>query len=99
MSGAAAAPWPRISIVVPSYNQAEFLGETLDSLIAQEYPDLEIIVIDGGSSDGSLAVIERYAAQLAWWISEPDKGQTDALIKGFARSNATLGLGWKDPSG
>lgn len=88
-----AARWPRISIVVPSYNQAEFLGETLDSLIAQAYPELEIIVIDGGSSDGSVAVIEHYAAHLAYWTSEPDKGQTDALIKGFARATGSI-LGW-----
>ena len=90
---ASAVEWPRISMVVPSYNQAEFLGATLDSLIAQAYPDLEIIVIDGGSDDGSVAVIEHYAPHLAHWVSEPDKGQTDALIKGFARATGTI-LGW-----
>lgn len=85
--------WPRISIVVPSWNQAEFLGETLESLIAQDYPDLEIIVVDGGSNDGSVAVIEHYAEHLAWWVSEPDQGQTDALLKGYARATGAI-LGW-----
>lgn len=90
---ALAGEWPRISIVVPSYNQAGFVGETIESLIAQNYPDLEIIVIDGASSDGSVAVIERYAQHLAYWVSEPDKGQTDALIKGFTRATGSI-LGW-----
>ena len=90
---APALKWPRISIVVPSYNQGAFLGATLESLIAQGYPDLEIIVIDGGSKDGSVAVIELYSRHLSYWVSEPDQGQTDALIKGFARATGTI-LGW-----
>jgi glycosyltransferase involved in cell wall biosynthesis len=74
---------PRLSIVTPSYNQAGFVERTLRSVLDQGYPNLEYIVVDGGSSDGSAEIIERYADQLAWWVSEPDNGQTDALNKGL----------------
>lgn len=86
----------RLSIVIPSYNQAEFLEDTLKSLLAQESVadgDVEIIVIDGGSRDGSVEIIERYAAHIATWVSEPDEGQTHALIKGFAEASGDI-LGW-----
>ncbi|HJQ95914.1 MAG TPA: glycosyltransferase family 2 protein [Acidimicrobiia bacterium] len=81
---------PSISVVTPSFNQGRFLTETMESIHAQRYPYLEHIVIDGGSSDESVSVIKRYEGQLAYWVSEPDQGQTDALIKGFARSTGDI---------
>jgi len=82
-----------ISIVVPSYNQAQFLPATLDSLLAQDDPALEIVVVDGGSTDGSVDIIRRYEKHLAGWTSERDRGQSDALNKGFARVQGEW-LGW-----
>lgn len=81
---------PRISVVVPSFNQAGYLGATLESVIAQNYPNLELIVIDGGSGDGSVEILRQYAPHLDFWVSEPDRGQTDALIKGFARASGDI---------
>ena len=77
---------PLISIITPSFNQAAFLEETLLSVLGQDYPAIEYIVIDGGSTDGSVAILERYADQLAYWVSEPDAGQADAINKGFAKA-------------
>ncbi len=82
-----------ISVVTCSYNQAEFLEATLRSVLDQNYPNLEYIVIDGGSTDGSVEIIERYQHRLAYWVSEPDAGQTDALIKGFSRATGDV-LAW-----
>lgn len=81
---------PRVSIVVPSFNQARYLETALRSVLEQDYPDLEVIVIDGGSTDGSLPVLERYASRLAYWVSEPDAGQADGINKGLRRATGEV---------
>ena len=83
----------RITIVMPSFNQARYIEESIQSVLDQEYPNLEFMILDGGSTDGSQEIIERYADQLAYWHSRRDKGQTDALIQGFERATGDL-LGW-----
>lgn len=87
------APWPRISIVTPSFNQSGFIEETIRSVLLQGYPNLEYMIFDGGSKDGSVEVIEKYSPWLAHWTSEPDRGQAHAINKGFSRSTGSL-LAW-----
>jgi glycosyltransferase involved in cell wall biosynthesis len=79
--------------VTPSFNQAAFIEETMRSVLDQDYANIEYIVIDGGSTDGSVEIIKKYADRLAYWVSEPDRGQSDALNKGFARSRGEI-MAW-----
>lgn len=83
--------WPKISIVTPSYNQGEFIEETIRSVLLQNYPNLEYIIIDGGSTDNSVEIIKKYEEWIDYWVSEPDKGQSDAINKGFRRATGTYG--------
>lgn len=85
-----AARWPRISVVTPSFNQARYIETTIKNVLDQGYPNLEYIIMDGGSSDGSAQIIESYSDRLAYWVSEPDEGQTDALVRGFERATGEI---------
>lgn len=85
--------WPKISIVTPSYNQAPYLEETMLSVITQEYPALEYIVIDGGSTDHSREIIKKYEKHLCYWESKPDRGQSDAIKRGFQLATGSI-IAW-----
>lgn len=81
---------PRISVVVPSFNQAKYLELTIRSILDQNYPDLELIVIDGGSKDESPDIIRNYQQHMKFWCSEPDGGQTQGIIKGFSHATGEI---------
>ena len=84
---------PLVTIVTPSYNQVRFLEATLRSVLDQDYPHIEYLVVDGDSNDGSVEIIHRYADHITWWVSEKDSGQSEAINKGFQRSHGEF-VGW-----
>jgi len=86
-------PLPRVTIVTPSYNQAEYLEETIRSVLLQGYPNLEYFIMDGGSTDGSVEIIKKYKPWLSGWVSEKDRGQSHAINKGFSQAKGEW-LGW-----
>jgi len=83
--------WPKITIVTPSYNHGEFIEDTIRSVLLQDYPNLEYIIIDGGSTDNTVEIIKKYEEWIDYWVSEPDKGQSDAINKGFKRATGVYG--------
>lgn len=87
------APWPRISVVTPSFNQASYIEETIRSVLLQGYPNLEYIIMDGGSRDSSVEIIRQYAPWLTYWTSQPDHGQADAINQGFEHATGEY-LAW-----
>jgi len=84
---------PKVSIIMPSFNQGRFLEASIQSVLAQDYPNLEYIVVDGGSKDESVEIIRKYQDHLDWWVSEKDKGHADALNKGFSHATGEI-LAW-----
>lgn len=91
------ARWPRITLVTPVFNSARYLEATIRSVLSQDYPNLEYVIIDGGSTDGTVEIIRKYEAHLSAWVSEPDHGMYDALNKGFARTTGEI-MGWLNAS-
>jgi glycosyltransferase involved in cell wall biosynthesis len=89
----AATPIPRISIIIPSFNLGRFIEETIRSIVLQQWPDLELIIVDGGSRDETVEVIKKYERWIRWWVSEPDRGQAEAINKGLARATGDI-IAW-----
>src|SRR2546423_5595900 len=85
--------WPRIALVTPVRNSGKYLEATIRSVLAQDYPNLDYFIVDGGSTDNSVEIIRKYEERISGWISEPDQGMYDAINKGFARTSGEI-MGW-----
>src|SRR4029077_2329997 len=85
--------YPRIALVTPVFNSGKYIEQTIRSVLAQGYPNLDYFIVDGGSTDGTLDIIRKYESQISGWISEPDNGMYDAINKGFARTSGEI-MGW-----
>jgi glycosyltransferase involved in cell wall biosynthesis len=85
--------WPRIALVTPVFNAREYIEATIQSVLAQEYPNLNYFIVDGGSTDGTVDIIRKYESRISGWVSEPDKGMYDAIRKGFERTSGEI-MGW-----
>lgn len=85
----------KLSVITPSYNQADFLERTIKSIIGQGYPNLEYIIIDGGSTDGSVDIIKKYQDKIHYWVSEKDQGQSNAINKGIKIASGEW-IGWQN---
>jgi len=83
-------PWPKITVVTPSYNQGKYIEETIRSILLQGYPNLEYIIMDAGSTDQTLDIIKKYSAWITYWESKPDRGQSHAINKGFSRASGDI---------
>jgi glycosyltransferase involved in cell wall biosynthesis len=83
-------PWPLVSIITPSFNQGQFLEETIRSILLQGYPDLEYFILDGGSTDGSVEIIKKYSPWISYWVSEPDNGQSEAINRGLKMASGVF---------
>jgi glycosyltransferase involved in cell wall biosynthesis len=88
-----AGAWPRIALVTPVYNSEKYIEQTILSILAQGYPNLDYFIVDGGSTDGTVEIVRKYESQISGWISEPDNGMYDALNKGFERTTGEI-MGW-----
>lgn len=82
--------WPKISIITPSFQQGEFIEDTILSVLHQNYPNLEFIIVDGGSTDQTISILKKYSDKLTWWISEKDQGQSDAINKGLEKATGQI---------
>jgi glycosyltransferase involved in cell wall biosynthesis len=85
--------WPRVALVTPVRNGAKYIEATIRSVLAQEYPNLDYFVVDGGSTDGTVEIIQKYEKQISGWLSEPDNGMYDAINKGYERTSGEI-MGW-----
>ena len=84
---------PLVTIVTPSFNQARYIEATIQSVLGQDYPNIEYLIVDGGSSDGTVEIIKKYEGRISWWVSEQDQDKTDAINKGFSRARGEI-LAW-----
>ena len=82
--------WPKLSIVMPSFNHVRYIEKSILSILNQGYPNLQFIIIDGGSTDGTVGIIKKYSKYIDYWVSEKDNGQSDALNKGFKKANGEI---------